>query len=72
MELEGLLFPVNVGVAGSTTFYDSGCFVCPTLSCTCPAPVTKRELARREADVSRREKVVERREIELGHLRFAE
>lgn len=61
LELSGLAFPVNPGVAGSTNFYDRGCLTCPKIRCTCQPAVGKRELVLREARVERREAELERR-----------
>jgi hypothetical protein len=66
LELQGVYFPVDPGVVGATHFYDRSCFVCPPVGCVCPAPTTKRDLARREAGVSRREADVQRLEEELS------
>jgi len=71
LELNGIVFPVDPGVAGSVPYYDRECFVCPALGCVCPTTITKRGLSRREAGVSRREAEVERRESDLSHRMLA-
>jgi hypothetical protein len=68
LELNGVAFPVDVGVAGSIPYYDASCFNC---GCTCAAPASKRDLSRREAVVHRREAELERREAELSRLMLA-
>lgn len=68
---QGLISVVRGGFADSVPIYDSSCFVCPAVACTCPAPVTKRDLVRREAGVSRREANVERVEKELSRRMLA-